>query len=109
MFHLLSCFDLKDGENIEEFEKSNELFFIRMKEQGMVESKSAIGRRLKHPVMDTDGKLDQEYYFTMSFLDLEQCNLAVDCIMSKAEPDETIHNNVSDRIQNHTFICWQDI
>lgn len=109
MFHMLSCFDLNAGVTIEEFAESNNLFLIRMQELGLVQSISPIGRRNRHPVMDTDKERNQEYFFTMSFLNEKQCNDAVECIYSANEPEESIHGSISSKVKNQIFVCWEDI
>ena len=108
MFHMLSCFDLIDGVSIDEFRKYNADFLLHMKEQGLVDSFGAIGKRNKHPVMDTDNNRDQKFFYIMTFLDEKQCNRAVDCISSQSEPENTIHQNMIAKTKNHTFICWED-
>ncbi len=54
MFHMLSCFDLANEVSIGEFQESNNVFLEHMRKFGLIESASPIGRRNKHPVMDTD-------------------------------------------------------
>ncbi len=109
MFHMLSCFDLKDNVTIKEFQEANALFVAHMKGLGMVESVSPVGRRQHHPIMDTDHERGQEYFFTMTFLDRDQCDQAVDCIQSHCEPEDKIHFAISSKIINYVFICWDDI
>ncbi len=109
MFHMLSCFDLKKGVSINEFSESNTVFATHMKELDLLESIGPIGQRQKHPVMDTDDERSQEYFFLMSFKDREQCDRAVDCIQSSAEPEISIHHDVSCKIDNYVFVCWADI
>ena len=109
MFHMLSCFDLKPSVTIDEFQQSIAKFTTHMQELGAVESISSIGRRQRHPIMDTDNDRDHEYFFILSFRDRDQCDRAVDYILPHEEPDETIHNAVSSKIANPIFICWEDL
>ncbi len=109
MFHMLSCFNLESDVTIEEFQQSIVKFTSRMQEMGAVESISPIGRRQRHPIMDTDDERDHEYFFTMSFRDREQCDQAVDYILPHKEPEETVHNAMSSKIADPIFICWEDI
>lgn len=109
MFHMLSCFDLDSEITIDEFKQANDKFFLHMQELGLVHSVGSIGRRNKHPVLDTDDERSQEYFYIMSFVDEAQSNRAVDCIYAHQEPEEGIHNNVSLKTKNSIFICWEDI
>jgi len=109
MFHMLSCFDLKAGVTIEEFQNSNEYFVSHMQKKELVQTVGPVGRRNRHPIMDTDKTGSQEYFYIMSFLDEDQCNRAVDCILSHQEPEDTIHRAVTTKIENHKFICWEDV
>jgi hypothetical protein len=109
MFHMLSYFDLKKGVTIDEFRTSNNQFGAHMLELGLIDSIGPIGRRQRHPIMDTDNERNQEYFFLMSFANREQCDQAVNCIQAHAEPSETIHDGISSKIENYVFICWADI
>ena len=109
MFHMLSCFDLVCGVSINEFEDSNSAFVKHMRDLELVQSTGPIGRRNRHPVMDTDEKHDQEYFYIMSFVDENQCELAVNYIQSHAEPGNSVHVSLSSKIENQVFICWEDI
>ena len=109
MFHMLSCFDLINGVSIDEFQKSNSIFLKHMRDLELVQSTSPIGRRNKHPIMDTDKERDQEYFYIMSFVDEDQCNLAVKYIQSNDELGDSIHISLSSKIENYSFICWEDI
>ncbi len=106
---MLSCFNLVNGVSIGEFEKSNTAFIEHMKELDLVQSTGPIGRRNKHPIMDTDKERDQEYFYIMSFLDQEQCNLAVEYIQSQDATGDLVHSNLSLKIKDSIFICWEDI
>ena len=109
MFHMLSCFDLKPNVTIAEFQQSIARFTSHMQELGTVESISSIGRRQRHPIMDTDSDRDHEYFFILSFRDREQCDQAIDQIMPHEDPVETMHEAISSKIADPVFICWEDI
>ena len=109
MFHMLSCFDLVSGVTVDEFQHSNTNFLKHMKNLGLVESTGPIGRRNKHPIMDTDNARDQEYFYIMSFVDEDQCNLAVRYIQSRNETGDLVHTGLSSKIENSNFMCWEDI
>ena len=109
MFHMLSCFDLANEVSIFEFQKSNNIFLEQMRELRLIESSSPIGRRNKHPVMDTDTERDHEYFYTISFKDKNQCDQAVEYIQAQTALSVSIHGGLSSKIQNQVFICWEDI
>jgi len=109
MFHMLSCFDLVNGIGIGEFQNSNSIFLKHMRDLGLVQSTGPIGRRSRHPIMDTDKERDQEYFYLMSFVDEDQCDLAVKYIQSRDELGDSVHVSLSSKIENHIFICWEDI
>ena len=109
MFHMLSCFNLANGVSIDEFQKSNSVFLEHMQELNLVQSTGPVGRRNRHPVMDTDKERDQEYFYVMSFQDESQCNLAVKYIQSNDVSGDSIHGNVVSKIKNSIFICWEDV
>ena len=109
IFHILNCFDLKFDVTIDDFQLAIDEFTSHMQNVGLVESMGAIGRRQRHPIMDTDSERDQEYFFILSFRDWDQCDRAVDFITPHNEPEESIHNYVNSKITNAIFICWEDI
>ena len=109
MFHMLTCFNLEPSATVEEFGSKLKEFSSHMRELGLLESTGPIGRRQRHPVMDTDDERDHEYFFIMSFADREQCDRAVDKIKSVEEPDASIHKAVYANIHDPVFICWEDI
>lgn len=109
MFHMLSSFDLASEVSIDEFIESNSDFIEHMKEEGLVYSSGPVGRRNRHPIMDTDKARDQEFFYIVSFLDENQCNRAVEYIQNRDEPGDAIHDAVSSKIENCYFICWEDL
>ena len=109
MFHMLSYFDLKSGVSLEEFKEALLQFGLHLKELDVVESIGLLGKRQKHPVMDTDSERDQEYFFITSFRDREQCDRSVEHIMARSEPGNTLHNAMNSKITHAVFVCWEDL
>ncbi|NHX27803.1 hypothetical protein HA397_28065, partial [Escherichia coli] len=72
MFHMLTCFNLKPGVEIEAFRDAFVGFVDHMRSVGLVESAGAIGKRQRDTIMDTDDERDHEYFVVMSFLDRAQ-------------------------------------
>ena len=109
MFHMLNCFDLKPDVTIDDFQASVDAFMAHVRSAGLAESMSAIGRRQRHPIMDTDSERDHEYFFILSFRDRDQCDRSVEFITGDKEPEKSIHNSMNSKITNAIFICCEDI
>lgn len=109
MFHMLTCFNLSPATTIREFQQSLDEFSKHLQEIDLVHSTGSIGRRNKHEIMDTDDERDHEFFFTMTFRDQAQCDLAVEYIKPHKEPAETSHNSVLTKVVDAVFICWEDI
>jgi len=109
MFHMLTCFNLEPPATVEEFSSKLIEFSAHMRGPGLIETTGPIGRRQRHPIMDTDDERDHEYFFIMSFADREQCDKAVEQMQSKKEPGNSIHTAVYSSICDAVFICWEDI
>lgn len=56
MFHMLTCLNLKSGVAIDEFRESVAQFATSMQDLGLAEATGPIGRRQRHPIMDTTTK-----------------------------------------------------
>lgn len=109
MFHMLTCFDLKPGCSIKAFSQSRDDFVVHMQALDLLSISGPVGRRQRHPVMDTDAERDHEYFFVMSFRDREQCDRAVAYIEPGDEPADSIHKQMYEKITDPVFICWEDI
>jgi hypothetical protein len=109
MFHMLSCFDLKPGEDIETFRNAYDEFAAYMKSVDLVADSGPVGRRQSDTPMDTDGERNHEYFVIMSFRDRAQVDAAYAYIKKHVEPGESSHNGVYERVENPIFICWQDL
>jgi hypothetical protein len=109
MFHMLTCFNLKPGIAIGDFEASYNAFVEYMRENGMVESTGPIGLRQRDTRMDTDAERDHQYFVVMSFRDRAQVDIAWGHLKPHREPAESIHAAVYSKALNPIFICWQDI
>lgn len=109
MFQMLSCFNLKPGEQLTEFRQAYEDFVTEMRAAGLVESSGPIGERHSDTPMDTDEVRDHQYFVIMSFRDREQVDAAYAHILKHIEPGEATHNRVYQSVADPVFICWQDI
>ena len=106
---MLTCFNLEAAATVDEFSAKLAEFSSHMQGLGLLESTGPVGRRQRHPIMDTDDERDHEYFFIMSFADREQCDRAVEQIQSQEEPGDSIHKAVYVEISDPVFICWEDI
>ncbi|MBT5242786.1 MAG: hypothetical protein HOL66_00920 [Rhodospirillaceae bacterium] len=109
MFHMLSCFNLKLGEDMDAFRSAYVDFVDYMKSIDLVEDSGAIGRRQPDTPMDTDNERQHEYFVIMSFRNQTQVDAAYAYIKKHVEPGESSHNDVYKKVQDPIFICWQDL
>ena len=108
MIHMLSCFDLKPGVELAEYQEALDAFVAHMQGLDLVESNSPVGRRQRDTILDTDSERDHEFFMTTHFRDWAQANAAIDYIKAHAEPGHSIHLNVHTKAQNQIFVCWED-
>lgn len=109
MFHMLSCFDLKPGENITDFSEAYAAFVEQMQRLNLVEYSGPVGRRQTDTPMDTDSERDHDYFAVMSFRDRAQVDAAYAHIMDHVGASDIAHEAVYNRVLNPVFICWQDL
>lgn len=109
MFHMLSCFDLKPGEDIDTFRVGYEAFVSEMQKLDLVIDSGPIGARQSDTPMDTDDERDHDYFAVMSFRDRPQVDAAYAHIMEHIGPGDAAHDTIYTRVENPVFICWQDI
>ena len=109
MFHMLSCFNLKPGGDIAEFQQAYSAFFDEMKSIDLVESTGPLGRRENNTPMDTDDERDHEYFVVMSFRDRPQVDAAYAYIKQHVEPGDKAHHTMYSNVRDPIFVCWQDL
>lgn len=109
MFHMLSCFNLKTGFDIEGFGEALNVYTAHLQSLDLVESNGPIGRRQSNTIMDTDDERDHQFFFTTSFRDRAQCDRSVDYIMTQQEPGHSIHKQLYCQVTEPVFICWEDL
>ena len=109
MFHMLTCFNLKPGISIDEFRRSLANWTAHLRDLDLARSTGPIGRRQRHPIMDTDNERHHEYYFIVSFRDRLQCDRAVERLLRHEEPEESLHKAVYSSVKDEIFICWEDL
>ena len=109
MFHMISCFNLKSGEDIETFRSAYALFIDEMKKIDLIVSSGPIGRRQNDTPMDTDNVRDHQYFTVISFRDRTQVDAAYTHIEQHFGPSDKAHDSVYTRVADPVFICWQDL
>ncbi|MDH3763500.1 MAG: hypothetical protein OEU50_21200 [Gammaproteobacteria bacterium] len=109
VFHMLSCFDLKPGEDIETFRGAYLALVEKLKNIGLVETSGAIGRRQSDTPMDTDDERRHQYFALMSFRNRAQVDAAYAHIMKHEAASDEAHDGVYTRVLDPVFICWQDL
>lgn len=110
MFHMLSCINLKPDITIGEFDDAVAAMTAYLKSEDLLHDTGPIGRRARHPVMDTDDERDHEFFFVMSFADRAQCDRAVAHVYRHEAPGEAIHQAVFNAVMDDAvFICWEDL
>ena len=87
MFHMLCCFDLKPGFQLEEFREAFADFTLHLQDQNLVETSSPIGIRQSDTILDTDTERAHQYFSIMSFRDRIQADAAVEFIPTAPDID----------------------
>lgn len=109
MFRMLASFKLRPGIAADDFCRALAELTAHMKGRDLLLATGPVGRRQRHPVMDTDDERDQEYFFIMSFADRAQCDRAVEYLYRHEDPVESIHRSVYGKISDPVFVCWEDL
>ena len=109
MYRMLTCFNLAADTSLEEFQSALDTLTDHLVGRNLVVSTGPVGRRHRHPVMDTDEDREHEYFFLMNFTDLGQCDRAVDYFRPRSAPAEPLHRAAYAKIEDPVFICWQDV
>lgn len=109
MFRMLTCFNLKPDIGVGRFSVALNALSDHMRSVGLLDSTGPIGRRQRHPVMDTDRERDHDYFFIMAFVDRDQCDRAVEYMYRQDSEGDAIHRQVYAQIDSPVFICWEDV
>lgn len=109
MFHMLCCFDLKPGFQLEEFRAAFAEFTLHLQKQDLVETSSPVGIRQSDTILDTDAERAHQYFSIMSFRDRGQADAAVQHIALKGMSADSTHHVTYSMVEDPVFICWQEI
>ena len=109
MFNMLSCFNLRSGVSLEDFQSAVETFVEHMQAQSLIVDVSPIGRRCAQTPMDTDDVRDHQFFFTSRFVNKAQCDAAYRYIEAAAPAVASIHGAVMRKVApDAVFICWDE-
>ena len=109
MFHMLSSFDLKEGESLIEFQCDLTEFIKLLKQHDLIIECGPVGKRDQNTILDTDDRNSREYFMLMHFADKTQSERAV-AFIYQTDPKKTyIHPQMYERATNMVFTCWEDI
>ncbi len=108
MFHMLCCFDLKPGFQLEEFPDAYAQFTLHLKDKNLVVASSPVGVRQSDTILDTDTERAHQYYSIMSFRDRGQADAAVEYIAVTGISADSTHHITYSMVEDPVFICWQD-
>ncbi len=108
MIHMLSAFDLKPDEDLQDFRNSYAAFVKELTEAQLIVSAGPIGKRVADTPMDTDDERHQSCYSVMSFRDRPQLDAAYDHIAMQQSLSTQTHTDMYPRVTNAVFVCWED-
>ena len=108
MFHMLCCFDLKTGIQLEDFQQAFEQFTLHLQAQDLVVSSTPVGVRQSDTILDTDSERSHQYFSIMSFADRKQSDAAVQHIAQFGMTPDSTHHIAYSMVEDPVFICWQD-
>ena len=108
MIHMLSAFDLNDGEDPTVFESAYSAFLSDLRAEGMIATAGPVGRRMSDTPMDTDRTRAHQFFSVMSFEDRAQLDAAYEQIAKRLSGATQTHRDVFSRVKDAVFTCWQD-
>ena len=108
MIHMLTTFNLAQGVELEDFRALLEAFTRLMCGKDMLHETGPVGRRLRHPIMDTDTANHHEFFFEMTFRDRQQFDAAVKYMQKPLGADAETHELVYAKVTDPVFSCWED-
>ncbi|MEM7195110.1 MAG: hypothetical protein AAF402_09180 [Pseudomonadota bacterium] len=108
MFHMLSSFNIKAGIPIDDVVIAMQEFTDHLLNLDLITSADPIGRRDRDTILDTDDAREHEYFHIMHFRNKAQSESAVQFILSRQQPEASIHIGVYSKLEDMVFTCWQD-
>lgn len=108
MFHMLTLCNLAPGVDDQAFAEALDRLSRHLREHDLLHRTGRLGRRVRHPVLDTDTERDQAWVFTMTFRDPGQAERAIAAIEARTEPLQTLHHEVLRMVSEPFFTCYED-
>lgn len=109
MYRMYASFDLAGDASIDNFTRLLQEFVAHLQSLDLVASHTGPGRRHRHPVMDTDGARQHEYFCLLNFTSRVQCDAAVAHVQAGHEPAASLHRRTWALVREPVFSCWEDV
>lgn len=108
MITMLSCFNLREGIDVETFRTLYAEFVATMEQSEMILSAGPLGRRERDTPMDTDEDRDHAFFSLMTFADRAQLDASYAYILERSAPGRAVHDGMFRWVKDPIFICWRD-
>ena len=106
MVHLLSAIKLKSSVSAAAFTEAIRQLSASLEQQQLLTTTGPIGKRLPHPIMDTD-EADLDTFFIMSFEDRAQLEEAVAHMTGSEDLSADTHRQLWGQLDSYRFTCWE--
>lgn len=107
-YHMLFSFNLAEGVSASDIARELRRFDAEMVGLGLMEATSPLGKRHRHPVLDTATGNPHEFFAKMRFRDLAQANAAVTLFQSDGIGAVAPHVRLIRMTRDAIFLCFED-
>ena len=109
LFHMMSTFDLKKGQNVSDFRKAMVRLYDHLRSQDLVQSYGPICERFADTPMDTDDNRFLNFFFVTTFKSQKQCDDAYAYINRPGSEVARIHGAMMSKVADDAvFSCWAE-
>ena len=109
LFHMMSTFDLKKGQNVSDFRKAMVRLYDHLKSQDLVQSYGPICERFADTPMDTDDHRPFHFFFVTTFKSQKQCDDAYAYINRPGSEVARLHGAMMSKVADDAvFSCWAE-
>ncbi len=108
MIHMLSSFNLRDGEDLETFRADYTAFIADLTAAGIIASAGPIGIRVSDTPMDTDDANPCQLFSILSFHNRAHLDAAYAHIEARAKLGTKSHIRMYMHLRDTVFTCWED-
>ena len=109
MIHMLSSFNLRNGEDFETFRTDYAVFIADLTQAGIITSAGPIGTRVSDTPMDTDEDNARQVFSLLSFRDRAQLDASYAHIEARAKLGTKSHIRMYMHLRDTLFTCWEDV